>query len=222
RHEISEGYDFKSGIIGDRYRWPNNTVPLTFSSTFSKKSSHTFSFNFLDLLTVNLVLSPEISEKTCIQFVYRSNERDYVSVVRGEQNSGCWSDVGKIGGEQVLNLNPPGRKSGCIIHGIVIHEMMHALGFHHEQSRTDRDDYVTIFWDNIIPGEKHNFDKYSRSEVDSQGLAYDYGSIMHYPTNMFALDTSRPTILPKRNVKIGQRKRLSATDTQRLRNMYRC
>ena len=34
----------------------------------------------------------------------------------------------------------------------VQHEFLHALGFFHEQSRSDRDDYVSIIWDRITPG----------------------------------------------------------------------
>ena len=54
-----------------------------------------------------------------------------------------------IGGSQRLSLT-----DSCIErHGTIMHEFLHALGFHHEHKRADRDDYVTIHWDNIEPGE---------------------------------------------------------------------
>ncbi len=62
--------------------------------------------------------------------------------------SRCSSYIGKIGGPQNVSL----AVSGCVYTYIVIHELMHAAGFWHEQSRSDRDDYVDINWDNIQTG----------------------------------------------------------------------
>ena len=57
------------------------------------------------------------------------------------------------------------------------HEVGHAMGFWHEQSRTDRDDHVAIKMDNIIEDNKHNFDKHDTNNFE---VKYDYGSDMHY------------------------------------------
>lgn len=81
------------------------------------------------------------------RFVPRTNEKDYI-VIKSD-NSGCWSPVGRIGGPQELNLQSP----GCLsLKGTVMHEMMHALGFLHEQNRWERDDFVTVNYGNIQPG----------------------------------------------------------------------
>ena len=162
----------------------------------------------------------EISLKTCITFKERTDETDYVSIQRGGPNSGCWSYVGRLGGQQELNLQAG--SPGCIFHGIIAHELIHALGYFHEQSRTDRDDYVIINWGNIQPGTESNFDSYDETYVDPNGVTYDYGSIMHYSAYAFAIDPTTPTIITRDGSEIGQREGLSAKDALKIKNMYKC
>ncbi|CAL8110684.1 unnamed protein product [Orchesella dallaii] len=74
--------------------------------------------------------------------------------------------------------------------------MLHALGFHHEHGRPDRDDYIDILWQNVIPGMEHAFQKYSWNEVTAFGVAYNTKSIMHYDNYAFS-NEGQPTILVK-------------------------
>lgn len=85
------------------------------------------------------------------------------------------------GGKQPVSLG-----DGCIQKGIIIHELMHAVGFFHEQSRADRDEYVKINWANVEAGLQDQFDKYSLNMIDHLGTKYDYGSVMHYAPTAFS------------------------------------
>lgn len=158
----------------------------------------------------------EIQSKTCITFVRRTTEKDFVNIYSG---NGCSSYVGRIGGGQNLSL----MRNGCVYHGIVIHEFMHALGFHHMQSSYDRDNYVRILYENIEVGREHNFNKYSSNQVSHFGTSYDLDSLMHYRANAFSRYSNRNTIEtlnPQDMNRIGQRERMSDGDARRINNMY--
>lgn len=86
--------------------------------------------------------------------------------------------------------------SGCLTVGTIMHEMIHALGFDHEQSRPDRDDYVTIQYNNIQPGAEPNFEKLSSRQYSTFGVPYDQLSIMHYEGYDFSKN-GRATIVAK-------------------------
>ncbi|KAF4528649.1 hypothetical protein B566_EDAN017226, partial [Ephemera danica] len=94
----------------------------------------------------------------CMSFVNRTTETDYL--VFGNTPTGCWSNLGRQGGAQVINLQSPAGcaitlmrfSQGVLMVGTAIHEIMHALGFLHEQTRPDRNSYINVLWTNIIPG----------------------------------------------------------------------
>ncbi|KAG8579917.1 hypothetical protein GDO81_011093 [Engystomops pustulosus] len=110
------------------------------------------------------------TELTCINFIERTTETDYLNIHSG---SGCWSSIGKVGGPQPLSL----MSGGCMARGVVQHEIEHALGFYHEQSRSDRDDHVDVLWQYINEADWGEFDLVYTKNMD---LPYDYSSVMHY------------------------------------------
>ncbi|XP_078370012.1 zinc metalloproteinase nas-15-like [Oculina patagonica] len=153
----------------------------------------------------------EWTKKTCIRFKERKRESAYAYFKPG---SGCSSFVGRQGNRQDITL-----ASGCWTKGIVAHEIGHALGFWHEQSRPDRNKYVRILFQNIQDNAKFNFN-IVRS-IDSLGFGYDYGSVMHYGPKFFSKN-GKPTIVKKRKgPNIGQRNGLSTGDAKQMNAKYK-
>ncbi|XP_037326612.1 high choriolytic enzyme 1-like isoform X4 [Pungitius pungitius] len=150
---------------------------------------------------------------TCIRFVPRGNENDHISI---ENGVGCFSSLGRTGGRHIVSIN----RQGCVYHGIVQHEINHALGFNHEQNRSDRDSYVRINWENIDPPMAYNFQKQDTNNLNSP---YDYSSVMHYGKKAFS-NNERDTItpIPNENSQIGQRVGMSYWDITRINLLYEC
>jgi hypothetical protein len=74
-------------------------------------------------------------------------------------------------GKQDVSLQIP----GCVYQNIVIHELLHAVGIAHEQTRPDRDNFVTINYNNIQSGTESNFQRYLTSDVNTFNRGYDHG-----------------------------------------------
>ncbi|XP_069824309.1 astacin-like metalloendopeptidase [Dendropsophus ebraccatus] len=190
--------------------WPKASsglvlVPYTLSKDYSSADSE--------------VIHSAIQEYTiltCIRFVERKSETDYIQI---HSVDGCWSYLGRIGGPQDLSLLNP----GCVSKGVVQHELNHVLGFVHEHTRSDRDNYVDIYWANIPDVYKSNFEK-SDPETNNLAVQYDYQSVMHYGRYSFTNVPGQPTIVPKPDatVPIGQRYGLSSLDLLKINRLYQC
>ncbi|KRZ24175.1 Zinc metalloproteinase nas-4 [Trichinella pseudospiralis] len=204
----SHGKNFisRTALKGMEFRWPNGVVPYILSDRYGKKSRK-----------VIARAMQMIQEQTCIRFVpnKKYKYRDYVNI---EPIDGCYSYIGRVGGEQPISLT-----SNCIQEGVIIHELLHALGFIHEQSRSDRDKYVRILWQNILPGMESEFEKYSDQDLDNLGFEYDYESIMHYEKEAFSRN-GRATLIPLKSGSemMGQRDGLSAKDILKINKLYAC
>uniref|UniRef100_A0A8C5DJY7 Metalloendopeptidase n=1 Tax=Gouania willdenowi TaxID=441366 RepID=A0A8C5DJY7_GOUWI len=210
--EINEGLLYSSNfkqtrnsIIGEEYRWPKK-IPYYMEDDLE-----------INAKGVILKAFEQYRLKTCIDFKPWSGEENYISIFKG---NGCFSSVGnRRVGKQKLSIG-----SNCDRIATIEHEFLHALGFWHEQSRSDRDDYVRIMWDRISTGKEHNFNTYNDTTSSSLGVPYDYGSMMHYSKNAFRNGTE-PTIItkiPAFSDVIGQRMEFSDSDLLKLHRLYNC
>ena len=99
-----------------------------------------------------------------------------------------------------------------------VHEIGHVLGFWHEQSRPDRDKYVEIHEENIIPGFESNFDK--ETDVNSLGVPYDFNSIMHYSASAFAERNTYTISTKEKDIPFGLAPELSPLDIKQTNLLY--
>ncbi|VDM54620.1 unnamed protein product [Angiostrongylus costaricensis] len=178
---IDDNNKLGRNAIRQAYRkWPNREIPYTLSSQYGSYAR-----------SVIAKAMQEYHDKTCVRFVPRDPARhvDYIFI---HPDDGCYSLVGKTGGRQPVSLD-----SGCIQVGTIVHELMHTVGFFHEQSRKDRDDYIEIVWRNVQNGADDQFEKYNFNVIDHLNEQYDYSSIMHYGPYAFS-GSGRKTILPRK------------------------
>ncbi|XP_056877797.1 hatching enzyme 1.2-like [Takifugu flavidus] len=181
-------------------------IPYVISSSYSSRERSTI------IGAMNI-----FNRYTCVRFFQRRwwhwfFYRDYIYFT---SRNGCWSYIGRQGGRQYISLQRP----GCVSSGVVHHEILHALGFHHEQSRSDRDRFVTINYANIQPGRQSNFRKV---QTNNLGTSYNYRSVMHYRKTTFSRN-GLPTVVAKGNPnQILGSSFITYSDIIRVRRLYGC
>lgn len=187
-----------AAISGAPRRWPNGVVPYVISS------------NLPDHSRVTAAIA-HWNTRTPVRLVPRTGESDWVEFVPHADS--CLSYVGRIGGRQAISL------ALVCNSGTVIHEIGHAVGLWHEQSRADRDQHVEIHWENIESGKAFAFDKYTNGRDYGP---YDFDSIMHYGSTYFS-SNGLPTITRLSGATINpNRTRLSTGDIGAVTTLYGC
>lgn len=151
---------------------------------------------------------------TGFRIVPRTTETDYL--IFGEDSDACYSNVGHTGGAQYIRCHLHG---GAFNKGSIIHEIGHAVGFHHEHQRRDRDNYLQL-----TKPTRPNDPNYGK-----QGMRYgeyDFDSIMHYSTQPLT-DGQQMAVKPNINHPysysggvIGESQTLSAGDIAAAKHLY--
>lgn len=188
---------FSVGIPGSQFRWPNCEMPYVIDPALPNQSRVTDAIAHWEAKTA---------------FRFPAKTPSHANWVKFTDADGCWSMVGMQGGEQIISLGP-----NCTT-GNTIHEIGHAVGLWHEQSREDRDLFVIIQWANIQSGMAAQFNQHI-TDGDDFG-AYDYGSIMHYPRKAFSKNNQDTIVPTDPNAQIGQRDGLSPGDVAGVKLMY--
>src|ERR1043166_6483234 len=151
-------------------KWPEGLVPFQLDSDLSDGQAAVI----LDAMTHIMNSLPDI------KFLPRLDNQSSFIHVRYQDVPGCGnSKVGMQPAGQCVNVD-------CVNRWVVIHELLHALGYPHEQSRPDREMFVEILTGNIESGREGNFDVTDGWLPNSTDTPYDFRSVMHYSECAFS------------------------------------
>ncbi|XP_077547294.1 astacin-like metalloprotease toxin 5 [Haemaphysalis longicornis] len=191
-------------VTSDVSLWPGAIIPFVVESSLGR---------YTKMIREAM---DEIQKRTCLRFVARTAQFDYVTIYRG---SGCYSAIGRQRGVQPVSLG-----SGCLYKGTVVHELLHAAGFYHEHSRSDRDQYIDVYTENAQPDSVKQFEKLEPWQ-NRLLSPFDRDSVMLYGSHAFARAPGLVTMQAKdggRLVEVYDKTGLSISDVRRIKTLYHC
>src|SRR3569623_1360464 len=192
--------------------WPNGVLIYRFDTSVDETQKTAFR-TACAAWTVNTpIVCRERTSQTAYMMVYNDD-------AGGGGAAGC-SPVGYSGAVEDMHIGP-----NYWDQRVLQHEIGHALGKVHEQSRSDRDSYVDIHFERVIAGQAHNFDIEPAARLLTE---YDYDSIMHYTTCAFSIYSDcTPTKIDKKTMVVRSCARdtaggstITALDLDGIRNAY--
>lgn len=196
----------KSTIVSSFIKtWPNATIPFTLPSQGNLTSEKYDKF----LTSINEAFDL-ISSKTNVQFVERTNEKEYITFVYSSGNSSPLGWVkDRVNEIKIYNTTYP---------AIIAHEIMHTMGIMHEQCRPDRDQYMIVDVNRATEGSRFNFNIYHDFAGHGE---FDFGSVMMYHSTAFAIDPSKPVMTKlDGSTFTSQRTKLSDGDYAGINHLY--
>lgn len=182
-------------------RWPSGKIYYTVASNMGSINANKITN------AVN-----EYNSKTNTQWIPRTNQSNYVEFIFGSSSGyDGWAHIGFRGGKQTVSLDQN------ISLGSVIHEMGHSVGLYHEHCRKDRDQYVSIQWNNIQNGQAYNFDIYnSGTDIGP----FNINSVMMYWPDSYSKN-GLPTIKKANNTNFTyNRTGFTTGDINTINSMY--
>lgn len=200
--QLKQGIDFNHNPAA---KWASKEIPYQIGESITSDNA--------ELIEAAVAKWNEVVK--CIKWVPISTESDYVTFMNDED--GCYTNAGHRAGETKVHL-----ASGCMRQGTILHEMNHVTGSKHEQSRSDRDTYIEMLWQNI---PKDWQAQYSKTDPYWYGLQgdYDYYSVMHYGIMAPPKNTKPAYKVLQDGIdesQIGQRKGFTPTDLAKISKQY--
>ena len=151
-----------------------------------------------------------------IKFVPRTTEKDYVSVFQDPNAIGYgYSNLGFLGnGKQIISLPTGSTKF------LTAHEIGHTLGLDHEHQRSDRDNFITVHYENC----KGNEGSYTIISDTDNHRQYDFESIMHYFDTAFSTNGQRTMVCKpgyeSHQATMGYQQEITLTDQAGAADIY--